>query len=199
MVVTSTDTTPIKKTAHVIPKHDKELYFIPKLSTDDVGDSNTLCSFIGVNKKTYNKLATSQKGVDIADFNKSVSDSYRMSHTLLDVEKVKPPSNRNNNFHDYTRVFAVKGLPPVDDSFTEFPITNSLLTPHCKFAPSNDYQQYIPLSSGLFQAYLHGLNIKLKHIKLMQIEINIKYGFFERRKIAGHHSSLSYIGPRSQN
>ena len=153
---------------------------------------------LGLPKKTYNKLATSQQGVDIADFNKSVSDSSRMSHTLLDVEKVKPLSNSNNNFHDYTRVFAGEGSPSVDDPFTEFPITNSLLTPHCKFAPSNDYQQYIPLSSGLFKASLHGLNIKLKHIKLMQMSINIKYGLFDRRKIAGHHGSLLYIGARSQ-
>ena len=149
-------------------------------------------------KTIYNKLATSQQGVDIAYFNKSVSDTSGTSHTLLDVEKVKPTSNSNNNFHDYTSVFSGEGSPHVDNSFTAFPIPNPLLTYHCKFASSTDYQQYVPLSDGLFQYSLHRLNIKLKHIKLTQMAINIKYGCFDIFKIAGHHGSLLYIGPRSQ-
>ena len=196
--MTSTDTTPINKTEGVISKHERDLYFITKLSKDVVGDSKTICSLIGVTKKTYNKLATYQQRVEISDLNKSVSYDSTTSHNLLDVDNVKPPSNRNNNFHDYTCVFSGEVSPPVDDYFTVFPINNSLLTAHCKFAPSNDYQQYVPLLDGLFQASLNILNIKLKHMKLIQMAINIKSGFFDRRKIAGHNGSLSYIGIRSQ-
>ena len=144
----------------------------------------------GVTKKTYNKIATFQKGVGIEDFNKSISDASGTSHTLLDVDKVKPPSNSNKNFHECTRLFSGEGSPPVDDSFTAFPIRNSLLTAHFKFAPSTDYQQYVPFSAGLFQSFSHELNIKLKHIKLMQMAINIKSRLFGRRKGAGHHGSL---------
>ena len=77
------------KTARVIPKNEKYLYFIPKLSTDDIRNSSNICSFIGVTKKTYNKLGTSQQGVDIANFNIYVLDASTVSHTLLDVDKVK--------------------------------------------------------------------------------------------------------------
>ena len=87
----------------------------------------------GVTKKTYNKIATFQKGVGIEDFNKSISDASATSHTLLYADRVKPTSNRNNNFYDYTCVFDGEGSPPVNNSFTVFPIKNSLIIPHCMF------------------------------------------------------------------
>ena len=93
---------------------------------------------------------------------------------------VPPPADGNGTFHDYTRVFAGRGSPIIDKSFTAISIPGTNLSAHYNYSSSQEYHNHVSLSVGLFDAKFHGIGVTRRIIKVINKTVG-REGLFDKR------------------
>lgn len=133
--ISSSDTT-------AIPKADKGKFYLPILSTFE--DTKTpLVQFKRVTPKSLSSFQKRHpKGIPIKDI--GTIFSKQISTSLLCTEKLKS----EDNFHGYTKVFAGKSAPPIDDSFDVIDVPDCDRKVYSKIVPARSLHNYVALSIG---------------------------------------------------
>jgi hypothetical protein len=117
-------------------------------------------------------------------------------YSSVSMDKIVPTKSPElHGFHNYVRIFAGDGSPPVDTSFSKVR-SNSTMSVYYKITDAREYNEYSPLSSGFFNSSTHGLSIQKQFIPLIERALGKKGMYSGGRCVMSHRGNLSYVGPR---
>ena len=90
------------------------------------------------------------------------------TYSLVSTDKIVSPSTASNKcFYWFTRHFAGKSAPSINDSFQKIYVVDGL-TIHYKIVSACDYSQFSPISIGMFHSLFHGIQINQDYLNLLE-------------------------------
>jgi len=157
-------------------------YMVPCLKKNN----NGLVTFRYVDKDNFKTLSSTR--FHQVDFDSNVTKHGINVCDLFEVD--------NSSSDVFTRIFAGKSAPHVDNTYSTVRLTSSSVMIHHKICQADEYKAHVPVSVSLFDSKCIGIQVQPMHISLLYKAMGTTSGLFQKRTRSAHKGSLSYIGPR---
>eukprot|EP00984_Skeletonema_dohrnii_P018643 scaffold8747_cov78-Skeletonema_dohrnii-CCMP3373.AAC.1 len=171
------------------------LFFFPSPCCPD-GQKSNLQQFYGIPSSKYNTVVDEIDGLSPEEARCVLDNHCESSHILCNATSLHP----QDSIHCYTKIFATSDSCPSPPTSLLETRTINLPTLDRKItytlSPARNFYQFIPLSVGVIDPTLHGLNVTSHILRRIALALG-KNGIFGRRSRSRHKGSLSFIGRRS--